>query len=410
VEVVVEAVEVEALCQNGLTPDRKSHFQHFQTTINAFIANNHPNITNNNNRTASNNTIISNNTSNNPNNINSTIINTVNNPISNKANNNTNIKMISDNTNKTNNQTTETTIPVEPIDSNTILKTNMENRYTFCIHISAKQAKASDIMSREAETEHILQSFIKAEAFTALATTTTTSSYQRPVTQSLYQPNCTELISNSKRFLNELQLSTKGNITGNIWISSDIPYSSLKRIFEFKKHLSTKYSIHMMANNLNTRTPTEIGYFLHRIVRHDTVENTTHTKSFLPKTTKPFQQKQTSLWAGPTPELRKTVSVMVISTRSEDATEMTKIFKQTIRNPSKMTFISKSFLSTLDSISRLQFVESQIAYTRQTRSILLRHIKNLNVPSIHVSTDNQPIMVYDCIKDIKDYLQIFNEH
>jgi hypothetical protein len=105
--------------------------------------------------------------------------------------------------------------------------------------------------------------------------------------------------------LNELHLSTKGNITGNIWISSGIPYSSLKRIFEFKKHLSTKHSIHMMVNNLKKRTPTEIGYFLHRIVRHDTVESTTHTKSFLPKNTKPFQQEQTSLWAGPTPELRK---------------------------------------------------------------------------------------------------------
>jgi hypothetical protein len=158
-----------------------------------------------------------------------------------------------------------------------------------------------------------------------------------------------------------------------------------------------------MANNLNTRTPTEIGYFLHRLVRHDTVENTNHTKSFLPHNIKPFQQEQTSLWAGPTPELRKTVSVMVISTRGEDATEMTKIFEKTFRNPSKMTFISKSYLSTLDSISRLQFVESQIAYTKQNRSILLRHIKDTNVPSIHVTIDNQPIMLTECIKNIKDY-------
>jgi hypothetical protein len=144
------------------------------------------------------------------------------------------------------------------------------------------------------------------------------------VTDSLYQTNSKELIQNSKRFLNELQVSTKGNITGNIWISSDIPYHSLKRLLPFKRHLSKKYAIHMMSNNLNTKIPTEIGYFLHRLVRHDTVENTSHTKSYLPDNTKPFQQEQTTLWAGPTPDLRKTVSVMVISTRSEDATEMTK--------------------------------------------------------------------------------------
>jgi hypothetical protein len=155
-----------------------------------FIINIHPNFTNNISWSSSNSTIIPNNISNNTNNINSIISNTVNNPNSNKANNDTDIKMISDNTNKTNNQTTVATIPVKPIDSNTILKTYIENRYTFCIHISAKQAKTSDIMSREVVTEHTLQSFIRAEAFTALATTTTTTSptpcYPIPLSTILY--------------------------------------------------------------------------------------------------------------------------------------------------------------------------------------------------------------------------------
>jgi hypothetical protein len=94
---------------------------------------------------------------------------------------------------------------------------------------------------------------------------------------------------------------------------------------------------------------------------------------------------------------------MVITTRSEDASEMTKIFEQTFCNPSKMTFNSKSYFSTLDSISRLQFEESQIAYTRTNRSILLRNIKITNVPTIHVTTDNQPITLTDCLKNILDY-------
>jgi hypothetical protein len=210
-------------------------------------------------------------------------------------------------------------------------------------------------MTRDSAVEHILQSFIKAEAYTTLALTTS-NAHQHMVTDSLYQTNSKEPLQNSKRFLNELQVSTKGNITGNIWISSDIHYHSLKRLLPFKRRLSKKYAIHMMSNNLNTKIPTEIGYFLHRLVKHDTVENTSHTKGYLQNNTKPFRQEQTTLWAGPTPELRKTVSVMVISTRSEDATVMTKIFEQTFRNPSNMTFISKSYFSTLDSISR--FVSS----------------------------------------------------
>jgi hypothetical protein len=157
-----------------------------------------------------------------------------------------------------------------------------------------------------------------------------------------------------------------------------------------------------MSNQLNTKQPTETGYFLHHTVRHDTVDNTTYTKSFLPRNIKPFQQEQISLWAG-SPQQKKTVSVMVISTRNEDATEMTKIFEQNFNNPSKMTFITKNYFSSLSPILRLQFIESQIAYTRTNRSILLRNIKNLNVPSIHVTSENEPILLIDCLKNINDY-------
>jgi hypothetical protein len=48
-----------------------------------------------------------------------------------------------------------------------------------------------------------------------------------------------------------------------------------------------------------------MGYFIHRLVRHDTVESIDYTRSFLPRNHKPFQQEQTSISAGPTTELRK---------------------------------------------------------------------------------------------------------
>jgi hypothetical protein len=185
--------------------------------------------------------------------------NIINNTNSNSNTFNTNTKPTTDNTNTS---TAEINNPYAN------MKTNLEIRYTFCIHISVRQAKPSKTMTREAVTEHILQSFIKAEAYTALATTTTTSS-QRIITQSLYKPNSMDLIPMSKKFVNELQVSNKGIISGNIWISGDIPYASLKRLLLFKQHLSTKYSIHIMANKLNTRAPTEIGYFLHQLVQHD---------------------------------------------------------------------------------------------------------------------------------------------
>jgi RNA polymerase-interacting CarD/CdnL/TRCF family regulator len=92
---------------------------------------------------------------------------------------------------------------------------------------------------------------------------------------------------------------------------------------------------------------------------------------------------------------------------------LTKLFEQTFRNKNYMTFISKSYLSTLDSISKLQYLESQIAYAKTHQSILLRNIKDTHVPSIHTTTNNKQKLLTQCLTEIKDYqgkplfLQIF---
>jgi hypothetical protein len=206
---------------------------------NPVTLNNHPHNTNNyNNDLLNNRTITLNNATDTKN------ITNTNNIIMRKTTNNSKLNTTTS-TNDTNNSITNTTQTIEnntleePISAYTNMKASVENRYTYCIHISAKQTKNSETISRESVAEHILQSFIKAEAYTAIATTTA-NSYQRQVTQSLYKPNSNELIPNSKKFLNELNTTIKGNISANLWISSDIPYASLKRIYEFKKTLINK--------------------------------------------------------------------------------------------------------------------------------------------------------------------------
>jgi hypothetical protein len=166
-------------------------------------------------------------------------------------------------------------------------KTNNEEQYTFCIHISVRKRKPTDEMTKEATVEHILQSLIAGNQKTKLLSTPTPT-YQNTLTKSLYQPESTQLINNSRRYLNCLEISKKGNIHGNIWINSSIPYTSIKRSLEYKRKLTSKYNTYIVVNNLNTKTPTEIGYFIHRLVRHDTVENTNYTRSFLPRNHKPF--------------------------------------------------------------------------------------------------------------------------
>jgi hypothetical protein len=58
---------------------------------------------------------------------------------------------------------------------------------------------------------------------------------------------------------------------------------------------------------------------------------------------------------------------------------------------------------SLDSINRLQYVESQIAYTRKYRSILLQNIKDTNVPTKHLKDDSTPVTLKEWILNIPDY-------
>jgi hypothetical protein len=256
------------------------------------------------------------------------------------------------------------------IESNTIpYKMNIERKYSFCVHVRAKTIKSLEDLTIESVTEHILQAFIKGDQNTRLLSIPS-KSYQQRATKSIYLENSSNLIDNYNRYTSCLETNIKGNIYGNLWFTSDTPYPTLKRSIEFCRHISTKFNIYFNINSLNTKTPTEIGYFIHRLVRHDTVESTTYTRSFLPHNVKAFQQEQTTIFAGP-PELRGTVSVMSISTKYEDAIEMTKLFETTFKSKTNMTFISKSCFFSLDEISKLQFIESQIAYTKTHRSILL---------------------------------------
>jgi hypothetical protein len=145
-------------------------------------------------------------------------------------------------------------------------KTNKEEQYTFCIHISVRQRKPTDEMTKEAVVEHLIESILAGNPKTQLLSTPTPS-YQNTLTKSLYQPeSINQLIKNSQRYLNCLETSKKGNIHGNIWLNSSTPYTSIKRSIDYKKMLTSKYNTYIVVNNINTKTPTEIGYFIHRLV------------------------------------------------------------------------------------------------------------------------------------------------
>jgi hypothetical protein len=83
---------------------------------------------------------------------------------------------------------------------------------------------------------------------------------------------------------------------------------------------------------------------------------------------------------------------------------MTALMEKTFQNRKSMTFISKNLFNSLETIDKLQYVESQIQYTKTHRSIIFRNIKETHVPTNHYKPDNTtPMLLTEWITQIQDY-------
>jgi hypothetical protein len=93
---------------------------------------------------------------------------------------------------------------------------------------------------------------------------------------------------------------------------------------------------------------------------------------------------------------------------------MTTKLENTFKTQLNLLFISKLYSNSLDTLQRLQYVESQIQYTKTHRSIIFRDIKETHVPTTKYKPDNNTKMILtEWITKIQDYqgrplyLQIF---
>jgi hypothetical protein len=261
----------------------------------------------------------------------------------------------------------------------------------FSLHIYARPQKGQPTPEIHEVVQQVLEALQKADPSTKLLSVPDKTT-QSITLRSLYINKTNEVVPQHPRFLSDIALNNKGTISGNVWYTGNSRFSTMKKSNTFRQHLRVNHHIFLTLNNISAKVPIEIGFFIHKLSRHDTVEHKEYIASKLPTNSPPFQPEQAQIWAGPT-DKRKTATVIKISTRQQDVTIMTKLFEDTFNNPDHMTFIRQTYFNCLTPNAKLQYVESQSAYATKHRTYLLHGLLNINILTKNTDKNNKQLSI-----------------
>lgn len=115
------------------------------------------------------------------------------------------------------------------------------------------------------------------------------------------------------RTFSKIFSTEKQNGYGSLWFTSDLSFPSIGKNQSFKTDINVLGRTTIILNNINANPPPEIGFFIHQLVRHDTIQSQTFLQSFLPNECPPFQQDIVTIWVG-TNNTRRVIGVLKIFT------------------------------------------------------------------------------------------------
>lgn len=274
-----------------------------------------------------------------------------------------------------------------------------DTKYQWAVYITAKPPKGHDPPMYQA-VEQLLHAFQIMDPDCCLFHDPFHNPLKSKCTNTIRNRNGLA-ITNFTEYTSKIVKNDNGTFTGTLWFTSNVTFPLLNKDPRVKKHRTTAFNIQIKVNNIEADKPVAAGFFMHKLVNPDTVDNAIlHISERLPANAPPFQIELGYLIAGKAKE-KKVVRIMQVIANDSDVQILSKMLLEQYNDPHHMTFIKQITFQWSDDDEKMKYVQSQQLFEQRNRSFTISNIKNLDISTINKTAEGDSIKIGTWLSQIK---------